>query len=120
VEAVEEGGLEDGVGDRNESLRRKEEKFMDREGGGGEFRGESWVISTDRVGENETGANSGAHPMGFKPRVEGIECDAIGCEEDAFLSMFVVFMTIGLLRFISVAVSSAFTLGGSGRVGSGA
>jgi hypothetical protein len=65
VEAVDEGGREgDGVSERNESLRRKEEKFVDREGGG-ELGGERGVISTDRVGENDTGAKSGAQPMGF-------------------------------------------------------
>jgi hypothetical protein len=83
VEAVEEGGREgDGVGERNESLRRKEEKFVDREGGG-ELGGESGVISIDRVGENDTGANSGAQPMGFGfVEVLG-RCDAIGCPDEA-------------------------------------
>ena len=85
--------------------------MFDRDGGG-EPGGESGVISTDRVGENDTGAKSRAHPAGFTV-VEGIECDAIECEVD--LSLVVGFITIGLLRFISVAVNSSFTCGGSGR-----
>jgi hypothetical protein len=110
------------VGERNESLRRKEEKLVDREGGG-ELGGESGVISTDRVGENDTGANSGAQPMGFGfvgfvEEVEG--CDTIGCPDEAVLFLIVVFITIGLLRFISVVGSrSGRTRGRSERAGSG-
>jgi hypothetical protein len=108
------------VGERNESLRRKEEKLVDREGGG-ELGGESGVISTDRVGENDTGANSGAQPMGFGfvgfEEFEG--CDAIGCPDEAVLSLIVVFITIGLLRFISVVGSrTGSTRGRSERAGS--
>jgi len=87
---------------------------FDREGGG-ELGGESGVISTERVGENDKGAKSRAHPAGFTV-VEGIECDAIECGDD--LSLVAGFITIGLLRFISVAVNSSFTLGGSGRADS--
>jgi hypothetical protein len=47
---------------RNESLRRKLERFWDREGGG-DVGGERGVISTDNVGVKDTGVNSGAQSM---------------------------------------------------------
>lgn len=107
------------MGERNESLRRREEKFVDREGGG-ELGGESGVISTDRVGENDTGANSGAQPIGFGFVEDFGWWDAIGCADEGALSLIVVFITIGLLRFISVAGSrTGRTRGRSERAGSG-
>ena len=89
--------------------------MFDRDGGG-ELGGESGAISTDRVGENDTGAKSGAHPAGFTV-VDGMERDAIACGDD--LSLVAGFITIGLLRFISVAATSSFPRGGSGRADSG-
>lgn len=113
VEALEDGGLEgDGVGERNESLRRKEEKLLDREGGG-ELGGEIGETSRERVGENDTGASSGAHPIVFNT-VEGLDCEGAGCAAKGVLSIDTALITIGLLRFMSDAASSSFTRGGSG------
>src|SRR5947207_4449270 len=84
----------DGV-PRKEMRRRKLEKFCDRDGGG-EDGGESGVMSTDNVGENDTGENSGAQSIlavgeGFFGGITGASVP------------FDVAIAIGLLRFISIS-----------------
>lgn len=84
-------GLRDIDVPRKEIRRRKLERFCDRDGGG-EDGGERGVMSTDNVGENDTGENSGAQSA--RP----VGAEFWGGTADSFD----VLIAIGLLLFISI------------------